>query len=158
MDNRLKFQKSEKGQTMAEFAIVAAGLLLLIFAIINFGIAIYSYSMVSYAANDAVRWASVRGATYTPPGSSTPTPAQASDILNHVVAAMPTLTTSEAVANCPTDTTSGALEVCTQWQGGQNSVGMIVQVQVQYNLPLNIPFMSPIILPLSAYSQMSISQ
>lgn len=156
MNYRLKLQKSEKGQTMAEFAIIATGFLLLMFAIFNFGMAIYSYSMVTYAASDAVRWASVRGGTYTPPNSNTPSPATAAQVLTHVVSTMPTLSTTEAIVSCPTDTTSGALEVCAQWQG--YSPGMVVQVQVQYNFPLNVPFMRSITLPLTATSQMAISQ
>jgi Flp pilus assembly protein TadG len=162
MNYRLKLQKSEKGQAMVQFAGTAVVLFLLIFGIFNFGMAIYSYSMVTYAANDAVRWASVRGATYTPPNSTTPTPASSTDVLNHVVAAMPTLNTSEAIATCTTDSTSGALEVCTQWSQvagvNNNSPGMIVQVQVKYNFPLSIPLMSTITLPLTATSQMTISQ
>jgi len=156
MKNRANLRANPRGQTMAEFAITATALLLAMFAIFNFGMAIYSYSLVSFAANDAVRWASVHGGTYTPPNSTTPTPATASDVLNHVVAAMPTLTTTGATVSCPTDHTSGTLEVCPQWQG--YSPGMIVQVQVQYNFPLNVPFMHPITLPLTATSQMAISQ
>ena len=150
------------GQTMTEFAIVATVLLLATFAIFNFGMVIYSYSMVTFAANDAVRWASVRGGTYTPPNSSTPSPATAGQVLTHVEQAMPTLSYTAATSTCPTDTTSGALEVCTQWSAvGGNAVyspGSIVQVQVEYNFPLTIPFLSPITLPLSAYAQMAISQ
>ena len=138
------------GQTMAEFAYIATALLLAIFAIFNFGIAIYSYSMVTYAANDAVRWASVNGAT-------APSPAGSSQVLAHVLAAIPTLSYTEAIAQCPTNTTSGALEVCAQWQGGA-SPGEIVQVQVQYNFALAVPFMSRMTLPLTATSQMAISQ
>ena len=146
-----------RGQTGTEFALVAPVLLLLLFAMIEFAMVIYNYSLVSYAANDAARWASVRGGTYTPPGATAPAPASATDILNHVVSSMPLMTTSQTAATCPPDTTTRALEVCSQWPLN-NSPGNVVEVQVQYNFLLTVPFLKTVTLPLTATAEMVISQ
>lgn len=51
-----------RGQAMAEFAIAATVLFILMFAIIEMGIVIYDYNMVCSAAREAVRYAIVHPA------------------------------------------------------------------------------------------------
>lgn len=52
----------QRGSTLAETAIVMAVLLALLFGIIDFGRALYTYSFVAQLARQGARWAIVRGA------------------------------------------------------------------------------------------------
>src|SRR5216684_7866027 len=58
------------GQTYAEFMMVVLPTLTLMFGIISFGMTIYTYSFLSNAARDAVRYAIVHGSKSTSPASS----------------------------------------------------------------------------------------
>ena len=137
---------------MAEFAMLAPLILLMIFAIIDFATAIYTYSEVSYAANAGARWASVRGSTYSC-STCTPTgPAAQSDISTYVQGMAAWLDP----AGAPTVTVTWIPNSCAS--GTNNCPGSNVQVQVQYNFPLSVPFFNPVTLQLSATSQMVISQ
>jgi Flp pilus assembly protein TadG len=51
---------AERGQALAEFAVVAPVVLLLIFGIIDFARALYTYEMVGQAARAGTRYAIVR--------------------------------------------------------------------------------------------------
>ncbi len=74
--------------------------------------AIYAYNFCSYAAQDAARWASARGANYPSPASST-------DVKNYV--------SNQAVA------LTNPLTVTTVWTPN-NSPGSTVQVTVAYTV------------------------
>ncbi len=59
---------SPRGQlTYTEFVLVAPLLFILIFGIVNFAQLLYAYNFVSYSAQEASRWASVRGSQSRPP-------------------------------------------------------------------------------------------
>jgi len=125
---------------------------LMIFGIINFATALYTYSEVSYAANAGARWASVRGSTYTC-SSCTPTgPATQDDISTYVSGMADWLNSGSA----PSVTATWIPNSCPS--GTSNCPGSKVQVQVQYNFPITVPFFSPVTLPLTATTQMVISQ
>src|ERR1700675_3047789 len=53
----------ERGTTLLESAVMISVLLLMMFGIIGFGTALYTYHFVSNTAREATRWASVRGST-----------------------------------------------------------------------------------------------
>jgi Flp pilus assembly protein TadG len=82
------------------------------FGVMEFAMAIYAYNFCSYAAQDAARWASTRGANY-------PTPATAGTVQSHVV--------NQAVGLTNTVT------VITTWLPN-NSPGSTVQVTVNYSV------------------------
>src|ERR1700691_4551354 len=63
-------RSSSPGQVMAEFALVLTPCLTLFFGIINFALALYCYDFVCYSAQQAVRYATVHGATAPPPVTS----------------------------------------------------------------------------------------
>ena len=65
-------KSSPRGQlTYTEFALVAPLLFILIFGIVNFAQLLYAYNFVSYSAQEASRWASVRGSqSKSPEGPS----------------------------------------------------------------------------------------
>ncbi len=124
------------GQSFTEFGLLALPTLILIFATVTLGIAIYSYSAVCDAAREGVRYAIVNGAT-------SPSPASASDIQNFVLSQVNGLSTS-------------ALTVAPSWTP-DNKPGSVVQVQVTYKYQPLFP-LSGVTLTLSSSSQMVISQ
>jgi Flp pilus assembly protein TadG len=58
------------GQTFAEFMMVVLPTIGLIFGIVSFAMTVYTYSFLSNAARDAVRYAIVHGSKSTSPASS----------------------------------------------------------------------------------------
>jgi len=61
-----------RGQTAVEFALAASLLFMLMFAIIKFGLVVYSYNTVAHTTRECVRYAFVHG-----PGSQNPQTASA---------------------------------------------------------------------------------
>lgn len=59
----------EKGSVLVESAITVAVLFVILFGIIDFGRALYTYHFVANAAREATRWASVNGSTVLGMGS-----------------------------------------------------------------------------------------
>lgn len=59
--NRLPTDESEKGATIVEFALVLPLLILISFAIMEFGVAFYEYLSVERATNDGVRTVAFMG-------------------------------------------------------------------------------------------------
>src|SRR6202167_976790 len=53
----------QRGTTLLESAVMISVLLLMMFGVVCFGTALYTYHFVSNTAREATRWASVRGAT-----------------------------------------------------------------------------------------------
>jgi Flp pilus assembly protein TadG len=109
---RIRRSRSQRGSGLVEGALCFSAFLFITFGVMEFAMAIYAYNFCSYAAQDAARWASVRGANY-------PTPATATDIQNHVASQAVGLT------NTVTATTSWAPD---------NKPGGTVQVTVQYSI------------------------
>lgn len=81
----------------------------------EFALAVYGYNFCNYAARDAARWASTRGANY-------PAPATSSTIQTYVK--------NEAIG------LSSQLSVTTTWTPN-NQPGSLVQVTVTYHV---LPF------------------
>lgn len=125
-----------RGQTAAEFAFAGLPLLILIFAIISLGMALYSYSFVCSAARDATRYAIVHGA-------SSLTPVDQSDIRNFV-------------RNEARGIQTNQLSVATSWTP-DNKPGSVVQVSVTYNFRPFFPI-AGVTLPLTSSAQMVISK
>ena len=130
-------KRSRSGQASAEFGVVAAVFLTLVFGIMNFARAVYAYNFVSYASREASRYASVHGRYSN-------TPAQASDISNFVL--------NETHGLDP-----NFLTVSTSWSPDNNQ-GSTVIVQVKYNFTLSSPWLTSTVLPLSSTSQAVIWQ
>ena len=80
-------KKSERGTALVEFAMSVIITFVLIFGMIDFARAIYSYHFISNAAREATRFASVRGALCS--SSASPCPAAAADIQNYVLQIAP---------------------------------------------------------------------
>lgn len=81
--------RSERGQELIEFAFVSVLLLLMLFLILEGGIMVWRYNMLSNVAQEAARWAAVRGSQSSGTFNSTGT---VNDVRNYVLAREPGVT------------------------------------------------------------------
>jgi Flp pilus assembly protein TadG len=140
--------EAERGSAMVEFAIASTVALTLIFGIIDFGRALYTYHLVSNAARLGSRYAMVRGSACTAPGC----PADASQIQTYVRSLSPGIEPS-------------VLAVTTTWSSAYGCVSAanhdqhcLVTVQVTYPFSFIVPLMPNFTLPMTSASVMAISQ
>lgn len=101
----------ERGAELVEFALTSTLLMLVVFGIVNLGLAVWQYNMMANLAQEGARWASVRGA-----GSASP--ATSADVQTYVNTRSTGLNVSVAATWSP-DTTAGST--------------VIVQVQKPFN-------------------------
>jgi Flp pilus assembly protein TadG len=144
----------ERGTTMLESAVMISVLLLMMFGVIGFGTALYTYHFVSNTAREATRWASVRGATCS--GLSGGCPAKDTDVDAYVQ------NLSTGIGLDPTKVTT-----ITTWVAPPNNLatcasqnknpGCVVKVQVQYSFQFLFPLL-PTGFTMQSTSQMVISQ
>ena len=117
-------KKRQRGSVMVELALSFLGFGLLVFGIMDFGWAIMIQTFCYAEAQDAVRWASVRG-------SESSTPATGNDVYDYVIS---------MAAGIP----SNGISVETKWftsgdsawsstATGHNTPGSNVKVTVSYN-------------------------
>ena len=144
---------SERGASMVETAIVMSVVLLLLFGIIDFGRAIYTYSFVAQAARQGARWMIVRGSqscNITPHidncGALSPAVQTYIRGLNNGVLTSNNITATAAFSTCP----SGAAV--------QNGPGCTVTVSVHYPFAFLAPFVRSTGINMSSTSAMVISQ
>src|ERR1051325_975402 len=105
-------RRQERGSGLVEGALCFSAFLFITFGVIEFAMAIYAYNFCSYAAQDAARWVSTRGANY-------PVPATGDDVQNYV--------SSRAVG------LTNGVHVTTTWSP-DNKPGSTVSVSVQYSV------------------------
>jgi Flp pilus assembly protein TadG len=147
-------RRRQRGAGLVEQAIVLTLFLTVLFAIIDFGRALYTYHFVSNAAREASRWASVRGFTCT--GLSGGCPAGDPDVQTYVsnVSGMG-LDPTKITATTSWPITSFSSPTC----GTQiNNPGCVVQVQVTYSYNFFFPFLPTSPITMQSTSQMVISQ
>ncbi len=136
-----------RGQTFAEFMMVVLPTVSAIFGIFSLAMTIYTWSFLSNAARDAVRYAIVHGSKST-------SPASADDIQTYVRNEAKGLNPSSiTVTSCwnpqaPPNQCPGPT--------GNNAPGKVVSVNVAYTYHPFYPFAS-VTLPLSSSAQMVIS-
>jgi len=127
-----------KGSTIVEFGLSAAIFFSLLFGVMLMSLALYSYHYISEAAREGVRYAVVRGTNApTYGGLTTATNATIQTYVRGI--GFPGIKSSNI-----TVTTSWSLD-CTSWSttsSGRNLPNDYVKVNVQYILPLAIPFLS----------------
>jgi len=137
--------RGEEGSAIVETAISAYILLIFVFGVMEAGLALYSYQFISEAAREGARYAIVRGsaagsncASYT----SYDCKASTADIQNYVKnLGYPginpaNMTVTVANAGYPSGVTCTPSASC-------NNPGNLVTVTVQYNFPLNVPWLAP---------------
>lgn len=134
----------QRGTTLPETVIVIAVALALLFGIIDFGRAIYTYGFVANLARQGARWAIVRGSTCTVLNGGCP--ASATDIQTYVQSLSAGATNSSlisvdtAVANVwpGQDGTGGSSGNCPR---SQAKAGCLVVVKVTYPFSFILPYM-----------------
>ena len=134
---------------MVETALVLSVFMLMLFGIIEFGRAVYTFHLVDNAARIGSRFAIVHGSTCVHTGSVDTWPCNADqpEIQNYV--------RSQSV-----DLDGGAVTITTTWPsaGNCNTTGCLVNVKAVYPFQFWIPFVSTQTLNMSSTSQMVISQ
>ncbi len=148
-----RHRPGESGAEVFEFALVMPVLFLVLFGVMGFGQALYSYHFVSHAAREGARFAIVRGAACST--FATACPADDRDVRNYVV----------SIAPGGIDTSTNNLQVTTTWPGNgagtcttANSPGCPVKVQITYNFHFIFPLLPSSSVPITSASQMVISQ
>jgi hypothetical protein len=148
----------QRGTTLLESAVMISVLLLMMFGVVGFGTALYTYHFVSNTAREATRWASVRGTSCPLNLPSLPggCPADDTDVNAYVqnlstgIGLDPTKVTTTTTWVAPPNN----LAACT---AHANSPGCVVKVQVQYSFQFLFPLL-PSGFTMQSTSQMVISQ
>jgi Flp pilus assembly protein TadG len=156
--------RHESGTTMVEFALVCTFLLVLIFGIIDFGRALYTYHFLSNAARTGSRWAAVNGGACNSDGSCNGTapmnngPASQSDVQTYVRGLATGGIDSSSITVTACGVTSGAGK-CSDSPPGctLNEPGCMVQVTVSYNFSFLVPLVRSAAIPMSSTSEMVIA-
>jgi Flp pilus assembly protein TadG len=153
-----RFHRQESGATMVEFAVSLILFMSLFLAVIEFSLAIYSYDFVSYGAQQAARYAIVRGSRWKTACASTNSydcVASAGNIQDYVRGlASPGIVANSinVTTNWPGTTPTGSTTGCSP----ANANGCVVNINVTYPFNLAIPFAASKTLQFSASSQMVI--
>jgi Flp pilus assembly protein TadG len=158
----------DRGSALVEMAISFPILAMMLFAIIQFSIALYTYDFLSDAAREGARWAIVRGVNCT---ANTPgldhCAASQQDVQNYVQGlGYPFASSTTVKLSYMTATTAmnASGNPATTWSTCTGDVatcglpGNQVQVGVQCTYPLGIPFWSAAQLTMASTSSMVISQ
>lgn len=147
--------RGERGSAMVEMALSIVILLIMLFGIMEMSLVLYAYHYISEAAREGTRYAIVRGESCT--GFASACPASSADIQSYVQnLAYPGINSQQ-------------MTVTTAWSaypaGGAcvpsancKNPGNQVQVTVNYQYPLAIPFLQATTINMSSTSQMVISQ
>lgn len=154
-----KGARGEEGAALVEIAISAVILLAMLFGIIEFSLAFYTYNYVSDAARDGTRWAIVRGAQCL---SLDHCNATTTDISNYVKSIQyPGIDSAKMTVTANWYTQSGATprtwSLCDPAATTCNVSGNQVRVTVTYAFPLSVPFWRVTTLNVSSTSSMVVS-
>jgi len=130
-------QRTQRGQAMIETALSLIVVTSILFGTMEFARLTYAYNFVAYAAQEAARYACVRG-------NSSPSPATQESIVQFVK--------SQAVGLIASD-----LNVTATWSP-DNAPGAAVKILVTYNHPGVVGAILPSSTTVSSTAQMTISQ
>jgi Flp pilus assembly protein TadG len=151
MLSEVEARRGERGGTLPETVIVMSVLLAVMFGIIDFGRALYTYSFVTNAARQGARWAIVRGSKCTLLDHC-PAAKGSTDIQPYVQGLSEGAMTANNISaslsfpSCPSGVVSA----------NGNSPGCVAEVTVQYPFKFMLPFL-PAGIQLSSTSEMVIS-
>jgi Flp pilus assembly protein TadG len=150
----------QKGSAMVEFAVVVVLLLVMLFGIIEFGRALYTYHFLSNAARDATRYAAVRGANCDSDSSCSvadpdagPAAPGNSVVQDYVATLTPPGIDANRVVTTPVWPGDGTA-ACTSVPNGP---GCPVKIEVSYNFDFIFPLVHSGSITLSSTSQTIIS-
>lgn len=139
--------KYQRGSAIAETAIVLPVALLLLFGLIDFGRAMYTYAYVAQLARQGARWAIVRGSGCTVLTDCNATSAQ---VQTYVQSLSIGLTNSS-------NTTATTTWSCPSWIT-THTTGCNVTVTVTVNFSFILPNLPKATLPLTSSSTMPMAQ
>lgn len=139
---------AERGTSMAEFAIAALLLLMVVFGIIQFAKALFAYHTIGTAARLGSRWAMVRGSNCVAPSC----PATAATVKTYVQGQLPLLDAATATVTTTWATSFGC------YGNPANGPGCVVAVTVSYPFHFDLPLVSNAVLQMSSTSKMVISE
>ncbi len=145
----MKAKHSERGASIAETAVVMSVVLLLLFAIVDFGRALYTYSFVATIAREGARWMIVRGSQCTVLDNCGAQSAQLKTYVQGLNNGALSTSSIAATANfvaCPSGAAAG------------NGPGCTVRVTVTYPFAFIAPYFSKLGMTMTSTSQMVISQ
>jgi Flp pilus assembly protein TadG len=122
----------DRGAAAVEFALIVPILLILVFGIVDFGLAMFSQNMVGNAAREGARTASLGG-------TQAQTEQAATAAMTGIIGTKPT-PTSGLVASCTyldTSTTPASTRTCPGWTSTSGAVpapsGATVKVTITYD-------------------------
>ncbi|HTB96588.1 MAG TPA: TadE/TadG family type IV pilus assembly protein [Terracidiphilus sp.] len=157
-----QFLSDESGAELVEFALGVCVWVACIFAIMYGSFALYAAHFVGNAAAEGARYAIVRGSTWSGTACSTTSTlecdAASTDVSNYIVSTLPpgmSPANLTVTASWPGTTSAGA--TCDT-ESGANSPNCLVKVQVSYSFSFPVPFLTENTIPMSSYSEMTISQ
>lgn len=139
---------SERGSAIVEFAIATTCSLTMLFAIIDFGRAVYTYHLVSNGARSATRYAIVRGSSCTATGC----PATPATVQTYVRGLAPGINPNALTADTTWATSTGCSGA--PFKGP----GCLVTVTVRYNFTFLVPLLPSFTMPMASTSEMVMSQ
>lgn len=152
---RLRASRGEQGSSLVETAFSMIILLTVIFGVIEICLAVYSYHFLSEAAREGTRYAIVRGASCS--GFASACPASSTDLQTYVKSiSFPGIDPTQMTVT-PTWSAYSSGNTCPA-SPPCNTPGNLITIKVQYNFPLNIPFIPARTLAMSSTSSMIISQ
>jgi Flp pilus assembly protein TadG len=138
----------ERGNALVEFAIASTTMLMLMFGIIDFGRALYTYHLVADGARSGARYAMVRGSTCTVSGC----PATADAIQSYVRGLAPGIDPNQLNVTTSYSTGDGCIDPNKQ------GPGCVVSVQASYTFSFLTPLMPSFRMSMSSTSQVVIAQ
>src|SRR3974390_2268720 len=158
----------ESGSALVEFAVSASLLLALLFGVIQFGYALYTYQFVNEVAREMTRYAIVRGSScsasssmpncgFTDSGSTLQTYAPSAYAYPGMTMSNLTVTDTWYSPVKNTDGTLNSWSACGSGSGC-NKPGYMVKVTVSYPFLLSIPFVPKTTLTVASSSAMVFSQ
>lgn len=133
------------GQALVEFGIVAAGLLMLLLAMMTMGQAVFTYNTMSQAAREAARYAVVHSPTGPNPATNTEIAQVAVNYANALG-----LTTGDVTVTWPKDPNINNLS--------NKAAAYDAQVAITYTYKTNVPFLKAMTFDLTSTSRMLVSQ
>lgn len=145
--------RNERGSTLLEFAFVCVVFFMIIFGIIDFGRAMYTYHFVADAAREATRYAMVRGNACTGLPDCNADQAAIQDYVRGITPGGIDKSQVAVAANWPPE--DDRSPVCTT---NQKNPGCFVRVRVTYPFRFSLPFMPVGPLNMQSQSEMLISQ
>lgn len=160
--NLKRIANDEAGSEIVEFALAVCVWIAAVFAIMYGSFALYASHFVGNAADEAARYAVVRGSTWSGTSCSTTSTlecdATTTDVSNYVTSTlMPGMSSSNLTVTTtwPGTTSTGA--TCDTVYG-TNSPNCLVAVKVNYQFSFPLPFLTQHTIPMTSTSKMTISQ